>query len=100
MTPASVAFYYRKKTMNWLKTLKVRTKLIGGFLIVAAIGALIGTIGVLKAGDLNAMAETMYEREMLGMRHAAEANIQLIAVGRAIRSAVLSYNMTCKMERS
>ncbi len=77
--------------MNWLKKLKVSTTLIGGFLIVAAIGAVIGTMGILKAGQINDMATVMYEREMVGMRHAAEANIQLLAVTRAIRSAILSY---------
>lgn len=77
--------------MNWLKQLKVSTKLIGGFLIVAAIGAIIGTMGILKASELDDLASVMYEREMVGMRHAAEANIQLLAAGRAIRSAILSF---------
>ena len=77
--------------MNWLKKLKVSTTLISGFLIVAAIGAVIGTMGILKASEINGMANVMYEREMIGMRHAAEANIQLIAVTRSIRSAILSY---------
>ena len=77
--------------MNWLKKLKVSTTLIGSFLIVAAIGAVIGTMGILKASEMNDMASVMYDREMVGMRHAAEANIQLLAVTRAIRSAILSY---------
>ncbi len=76
--------------MNWLANLKVRTMLLGGFLIVAAIGALTGTEGVLKAGDLNDRATLMYEQEMIGLRHSAEANIQLMASARAIRSAILS----------
>jgi methyl-accepting chemotaxis protein len=77
--------------MNWLKKLKVGTTLIGGFLIVAAIGAVIGTTGILKAGAINDMANVMYAREMIGMRHAAEANIQLLGVTRSLRSALLSY---------
>jgi methyl-accepting chemotaxis protein len=77
--------------MNWLKQLKVSTTLIGGFLIVAAIGAIIGTMGIMKAGEINDMSTVMYEREMVGMRHTAEANIQLLAVTRSIRNAVLSY---------
>lgn len=76
--------------MNWLAKLKVRTMLLGGFLIVAAIGAIIGTEGVLKAGELNDRATLMYKKELIGLQHSAEANIQLMASARAIRSALLS----------
>jgi len=77
--------------MSWLKNIKVNTELIGGFLIVAAIGALIGIQGILKAAHINDMATTMYEYETIGLRHSAEANIQLLAATRAIRSAILSF---------
>ena len=77
--------------MKWLASLKVRTLLLGGFLIVAAIGGLIGTQGILKAGALNERATIMYKQELLGLRHAAEANIHLMASTRSIRNAILSY---------
>ena len=77
--------------MNWLNNMKVSLKLIGGFLIVAVIGGTIGIVGIIKAGHINDMATAMYERETVGLRHAAEANIQLLAAGRAMRSAILSY---------
>ncbi|OJX30011.1 MAG: methyl-accepting chemotaxis protein [Burkholderiales bacterium 68-12] len=78
--------------MNWFKNLTVGAKLISGFLMVAAIGAVIGIQGILKSAQINDMAGVMYEREMMGMRHAAEANIQLLAAARSIRNAVLSYS--------
>lgn len=78
--------------MEWFKSLKVGPKLIGGFLIVAAIGAIIGIQGILKSSQINDMATVMYTREMIGLRHAAEANIQLLAATRSIRSAILSYS--------
>ena len=77
--------------MNWLNNMKVSVKLVGGFLIVAVIGGIIGIVGIVKAGHINDMASVMYERETVGLRHAAEANIQLLAAGRSIRSAMLSY---------
>lgn len=77
--------------MSWLANMKVRTQLLGGFLLVAAIGALIGVQGILKAGEMNELASVMYERETVGLRHAAEANIQLLAATRAIRSGILAY---------
>ncbi|MFJ3046775.1 methyl-accepting chemotaxis protein [Herbaspirillum chlorophenolicum] len=76
--------------MNWFANLKVSSKLVGGFLIVAFIGAVIGTMGILKAGQINGMATQMYEKEVVGLRHAAQANIDLSGASRAIRSAILS----------
>ncbi|HTD06641.1 methyl-accepting chemotaxis protein [Undibacterium sp.] len=76
--------------MNWFAHLKVSTKLIGGFLIVAAIGASIGIQGILKAGEINNMATIMYERETIGLRYISDANAQMIAAARAIRSAILA----------
>ncbi len=70
----------------------VGTKLLVGFLAVAAIAALIGFQGILKAGQINELANTMYERETVGMRQVAEANIELLAAARALRSAMLSYS--------
>jgi methyl-accepting chemotaxis protein len=75
--------------MNWLTEMKVSTKLISGFLIVAFIGALIGAIGILKSSEINDMATQMYQ-QTVGLKHSSEANIQFMAVGRAVRSAILS----------
>ncbi|SFC49772.1 methyl-accepting chemotaxis protein [Polaromonas sp. OV174] len=76
--------------MNWLANLKVSTKLMGGFLIVAAIGGIIGIQGILKAGEINDLASQMYERETTGLRHVAQANMHLLGAGRSVRSAILA----------
>ena len=76
--------------MNWFKHLSVGTKLISGFLLVAFIGGAIGLVGMSKASAIKDMATVMYERETLGLRHAEEANIKLIEIGRSIRSAILA----------
>ena len=76
--------------MNWLENLKVSTKLISGFLIVSAIGGVVGVQGIMKSSEINDMATVMYERETVGLRYSAEANIQLLAASRAIRSAINS----------
>lgn len=70
----------------------VGTKLIMGFLAVAAIAALIGLQGILKAREINDLASVMYERETVGLGHAAEANIQLLAATRSLRSAMLAFS--------
>lgn len=76
--------------MNGLTRMKVGTKLLAGFLAVAAIGAVIGLLGMLKAGQINDMGNLMYERELLGLQAVAEAHVKLVAAGRATRSAILS----------
>jgi methyl-accepting chemotaxis protein len=76
--------------MQWLNRFNVGTRLIGGFLIVAAIGGVIGTQGLLKSGEINALADQMYETETIGLRHSAEANMHLLAAGRQLRSALLA----------
>jgi methyl-accepting chemotaxis protein len=76
--------------MSWFYKLKIGTQLISGFLAVALIGGFIGLKGVWKTDAVNAMATVMYDREMTGMRHSAEANMHLLAAGRAVRNAVLS----------
>jgi methyl-accepting chemotaxis protein len=78
------------RSMEWLSNMKVGTKLIAGFLLVAGIGALIGISGIRQASQINDLAQLMYEREIAGLSHASEANIQLIAASRAVRSAVLA----------
>jgi methyl-accepting chemotaxis protein len=77
--------------MNWFNKLTVGSKLLGGFLIVAVIGALIGVLGIVSSSQINALGDQMYEKELLGLRHTAEANTQMMAATRAMRSAILSH---------
>ncbi|MDF3822953.1 MCP four helix bundle domain-containing protein, partial [Leptospira sp. 96542] len=79
--------------MEWFNNLKVSSKLIGGFLFVASIGALIGFNGIQKSAQINDLAQLMYEREIAGMLHASEANLQLILAGRGMRTAILSTTL-------
>ncbi|NYT61035.1 MCP four helix bundle domain-containing protein [Alcaligenaceae bacterium] len=76
--------------MNWLINLKVSTKLIGGFLIIALITAIVGTIGIRSTGQINTMAFVMYDRDVQGLRHAADARVNLLSAERAIRNAMLA----------
>ncbi|WP_433693765.1 methyl-accepting chemotaxis protein [Herbaspirillum seropedicae] len=76
--------------MNWFTNLKVSHKLIGGFMIVALIGATIGTFGIIKAGQINDLATEMYELQVVGLRHSAQATLDLSSSNRAIRTAMLA----------
>ncbi|MFC6839627.1 methyl-accepting chemotaxis protein [Xanthomonas theicola] len=66
-----------------LGNVKIGIRLTGAFLIVAAIGACIGWIGILNSGKINEYATRLYERELVGMSNLKEANINLINAGRA-----------------
>ena len=80
------------KHMNGFHNLKVGSKLIGGFLVVAIIGAIIGIQGIWQAAQINQMSKLMYERETTGIMRMAQANVRLMGAGRAIRSALLTYS--------
>ena len=62
---------------------KIGVRLIAGFMLVAAISAVVGFIGISNTGQINTMADQMYDRELLGLSHVKEANINLIYIGRA-----------------
>ena len=76
--------------MNGLTQMKVGTKLIFGFLVVALIGAIIGVLGILKTSELSDLASLMYEREMVGAQHVSAANMDMIEATRSVRSAMLA----------
>ncbi len=48
--------------MTWFKNLNVGAKLVAGFVLVAAIAALVGLIGITKIRQINHDAAMMYER--------------------------------------
>lgn len=76
--------------MQWFKDLKVGSKLIAGFLVVCAITAIVGVVGIRNMGTMDQMADVMYQRELLGTSHIKEANINLVYISRAERNYLLS----------
>ncbi|XQA68159.1 methyl-accepting chemotaxis protein [Xanthomonas sacchari] len=66
-----------------LGNMKIGVRLTAAFLIVAAIGACIGWVGIRNSGRINDYATVLYERELLGLSHLKEANINLINAGRS-----------------
>ncbi|NLZ12067.1 MAG: methyl-accepting chemotaxis protein [Alcaligenaceae bacterium] len=76
--------------MSRPKNLKVRTKLIGGFLIVAAIAAIIGFMGMQSMQRISSMTDQLYENKFVSVRHAAEADRQLVSAGRALSQTLLT----------
>jgi methyl-accepting chemotaxis protein len=73
-----------------INDLKIGTRLIGAFIIVCAITAMVGFLGIKNMGTINDLADEMYERELIGLSHIKEANINLIYMARAEKNLILS----------
>jgi methyl-accepting chemotaxis protein len=70
--------------------MRVRTRLLTGFLLVALLGAAVAGIGIFSMANLHAQAENSYNHDLLGLSASKEANINLIYIGRAMRNVMLS----------
>ncbi len=76
--------------MGWFLNLKVGRKLTLAFLIVASISAVIGAIGIRNMAIIKSLADDMYQKELLGVLHAQDANLDLISVARAEKNIILA----------
>lgn len=76
--------------MQWFKDLKVGVKLVSSFLVVSALTAAVGYIGLKNMGEINTQADLLYERELVGLAHVAEANINIAYNARATRALLLA----------
>jgi methyl-accepting chemotaxis protein len=70
--------------------LKVGTRLTVGFLVVVLLGAIVAGIAIYNMMQMNVRAKALYEKDLTGISYIKEANIDLIYVGRALRSAILA----------
>ena len=80
--------------MNWYRNCKTVTKLMIGFGVIAAMLAFVAYRGVTASNGINAMLNTMYDRDLKGLSSVKEANINLIYIGRAFRAAILAGDKT------
>ncbi len=71
-------------------TMTVRTRLQGGFMIVALLGALVAGIGVFNMAKMNDQAERAYKVDLLGISSLKQANINMVYMGREVRSVMLA----------
>ncbi len=78
--------------------MKVGVRLIAGFLIVALLGAIVAAIGIANMARINDLAEEMYAKELVGLSHIKDANINLIYAGRA-RANLLLATSTSEREK-
>ena len=70
--------------------MKVGTRLLAGFLILTLLGAAVAAIGIYNMSQMNERTDRLYTRELLGISHVKEANIDLLYIGRALRGVMLA----------
>jgi methyl-accepting chemotaxis protein len=73
-----------------LTNLRIGPRLIAAFMVLVAISIVIGAVGLYGAGKIDNKAEQMYTKELMGLSHIKEANIKLIAIGRARSNFLLA----------
>lgn len=68
--------------MGWFRNLKIKTKLVSCFVLMAVITGIVGIIGISSMSRLNQSAEEMYHNNFIPARQLAvfEKNLQLIRV--------------------
>jgi two-component system sensor histidine kinase/response regulator len=73
-----------------LEKLKLSNKLFIGFSVGLLIAILIGVNAIMSLNEMNEQTQVIYEKELLGVSHLKEANINLILMGRSMRQMMLA----------
>ena len=79
-----------KTILTLMERLPLRQKLMLGFGFVLAVALLIGLRDLSSLMDMHARAQQISERDVLGVSHIKEANINLVYMGRALRQMLLA----------
>ncbi len=79
--------------MNVFGNFKIGTRLIAGFLIVVALTITVGMLGIRNLEHVNELSDQMYDRELISLNNIQSANVQLIYVGRGLRSSLLATSL-------
>ncbi|WP_432261687.1 methyl-accepting chemotaxis protein [Cupriavidus sp. TMH.W2] len=69
--------------MHWFNQLRVTTRLVAGFLVVAVIGAVMGLLGVVNMGRMADWTGKIYNDDLQALKAVQDANINLVYASRA-----------------
>lgn len=82
-----------------LDNVKVKTKLITSFVVVAMVSAVVGIFGISNMSKISTATDVMYEKEVLGVSYIKDANINLLEVARDWRSALLAKDAAERIQK-
>jgi methyl-accepting chemotaxis protein len=76
--------------MKWFYDMKIGAKLIGAFIIVGAITAIVGYMGIRSMGEIAELAASSYANETLGLAYLKQADVEIVHMARAEKNLLLS----------
>ena len=76
--------------MQMISNMKIGVRLTLGFLLVVALTAIIGFIGIRNLSQVNDLSDRMYDMDVVGLSTLQEANIQLLLANRAVRRSMMA----------
>lgn len=79
--------------MQMISNMKIGVRLTLGFLLVVALTAIIGFIGIRNLNQVNDLSDRMYDMDVVGLSTLQEANIQLLTANRAVRSSMMATDV-------
>ena len=79
--------------MQFFRNMKIGARLTLGFLVVVALTVTVGLLGIRNLEHVNDLSDQMYSREMIALNNIQSANVQLVYVGRGMRSSLLATSL-------
>ena len=76
--------------MKWFYNLKIRTKLMAAFMLVALITGVIGVFGISNTRTINNLLQSLYQDQLLAIQDVMNAQIQVIYYDRALYAHIIS----------
>jgi len=76
--------------MKWFYDMKIGTRLIAAFVIVGAITAIVGYMGITRLSEVAGLAKEQYGNQTLGIAYLKQADISLIHMDRAVKNILLA----------
>ena len=76
--------------MQMISNMKIGVRLTLGFLLVVALTAIIGFLGIRNLNQVNDLSDRMYDMDVVGLSTLQEANIQLLMANRAVRRSMMA----------
>ena len=78
--------------MNWFKKMKIRTKLLGSFVVIAVLAGVIGYIGISNIKKIEKGDSYMYDNVVVSLGICSDLNTDLLSLRVEYRNMLLSEN--------
>ena len=76
--------------MKWFNNLKVGTKLVAAFVVVAAFAGIVGFVAIRNMSLIDQGADRIYKTELMGINYLKQAHIEVSKLARAEKNLMLA----------